>query len=90
MKNWKEKKFDEMNAEVRASHIYSCFTKGTKASKAIAAQYLASIVESRVKNKQLTVEQLKAALPAYLLEAIEYVTRNESEPVTVAAERDTE
>jgi len=90
LRNWKEKKFDEMNAEVRASHIYSCFTKGTKASKAIAAQYLASIIESRVKKKKWTVGQLKAALPSYLLEVIEYVTRNESEPVTVASERDTE
>lgn len=73
---WAEKEFDKMDAEVRASHIYSCFTKGTKASKAIAAQYLATLLEMRIEKKKMTQEQLKDALPPYLVQAIEYVTQS--------------
>ncbi|HVB57741.1 MAG TPA: AAA family ATPase [Candidatus Acidoferrales bacterium] len=55
-----------------ACHIYSCFTKG--ASKAIAAQYLAEIIEWKVRNKKYTPSTLRANLPPYLVNAIAYVT----------------
>ncbi len=78
--------------EVLASHVYAMFAKDG-ASKAIAAQYLAEILEDEIKeqkmteqiaeerkkeNKPLTRETLQDNLPSYLVEAIEYVTRSQS------------
>lgn len=54
-----------------ASTVYSEFTTGTKASKAIAAQYLGLILEKWYGSKP---EELLARLPTYIKEAIEYVT----------------
>lgn len=61
--------------ELVASTVYSEFTSGTKASKAISAQYLAALLETTFKGEP---DKLKAALPQYLIQAIEYVT----EPLT--------
>lgn len=61
-------------ADELASRVYALFTTGTRASKAIAAQYLAERLERCVEDDQLTSDNLNAILPAYLLEAIEYVT----------------
>lgn len=72
-KSWTSAGFDNMDADTRASHIYSCFTKGSKASKAIAAQYFAALLEH--KSKRFTQNEFREALPAYLIEAIDYVTR---------------
>lgn len=79
-----KRRFKKMTAqnpqkEQLASNIYALFTTGTKASKAIAAQYLAERLEQRVKNGELTPETLKGRLPPYLVTAIEYVA-----PVPVA------
>jgi putative ATP-dependent endonuclease of OLD family len=73
-----KKRFEELTAqnpqkEQLASKVYALFTTGKKASKAIAAQYLAERLEQRSKNGELTGETLKACLPPYLLTAIEYV-----------------
>lgn len=61
--------------ELIASTVYSEFTSGTRASKAIAAQYLAEILENEFQGEP---DRLKARLPEYLVQAIEYVT----EPLT--------
>lgn len=57
--------------KILASTIYSCFTKGTSASKAITAQYLSFLLEKRFKDK---ASELVAVLPNYILGAIEHVT----------------
>ena len=64
--------------ELIASTVYSEFTTGTMASKAIAAQYLAESLERTFKGEP---DRLKDALPQYLTQAIEYVT----EPLTPPA-----
>jgi putative ATP-dependent endonuclease of OLD family len=60
--------------EVLASHVYSQFTKGKHASKAIAAQYLAEGLLRKHKKGILTAEALRKRLPKYLVDAIDYVT----------------
>ena len=65
---------DGIKVEELASHVYALFTTGKKASKAIAAQYLAERLENRVASGELTGAELKAALPPYLVSAIEHVT----------------
>ena len=60
--------------EELASQVYALFTTGTRASKAITAQYLAARLEKRVKDGELDAAGLKAALPPYLVAAIEHVT----------------
>lgn len=57
--------------ELIASTVYSEFTSGTKASKAISAQYLAAILDATFEGE---TDKLKSALPQYLIQAIEYVT----------------
>jgi len=67
--------------EVVASKVYAMFaTKSV--SKTIAAQYLAESLIQNYKNS----EQMKLALPKYLIEAIEYVTGNSYEGVAVNTE----
>ena len=44
-------------------------------SKADAAQYLAERLEAKHEEGTLTVNDLRAKLPLYLVQAIEYVTR---------------
>jgi len=63
-----------LSAEDRASRVYALFTRGATTSKAITAQYLAERLEKRVKEDGLTTDGLKALLPSYLKEAIDYVT----------------
>lgn len=78
---WRSAKcsFKELNniandPEKLSSHTYAQFTKSTKASKAITAQYLADIVERGFSKDALTEEALRGKLPSYIIEAIEYVT----------------
>jgi putative ATP-dependent endonuclease of OLD family len=61
--------------EVMASEVYAKFARD-KASKAIAAQYLSELLLRNYEERAFTSEQLKELLPAYLVEAIEYVTGN--------------
>lgn len=66
-----------------ASHVYSMFTRGTKASKPMAAQYLANILVEGDKD----VVDWQGKLPPYLVEAIKYVTRTtQSAGVEASAE----
>ena len=59
--------------EVLASEVYARFMKDG-VSKAISAQYLASLLSEAVKNGQITIVTLRAKLPKYLIAAIEHVT----------------
>jgi putative ATP-dependent endonuclease of OLD family len=59
--------------EVLATTIYSKFDKRS-ASKAVAAQYLAEILQDRLSNKALDPQILRERLPSYITEAIDYVT----------------
>ena len=60
--------------EVLASTIYALFATNSGASKAIAAQYLACLLEARQQKGQLSSATLRAMLPPYLVRAIDYVT----------------
>lgn len=72
----------DLDADELASRVYAIFTTGNRASKAIAAQYLAERLDSRVASGDLTKDALIAALPRYLVAAIEHVTtlRDASRP----------
>jgi putative ATP-dependent endonuclease of OLD family len=59
--------------EVLAAHVYAKFANDG-VSKAIAAQYLAERLWSKVESGQLTTSDLRRRLPKYLIEAIDYVT----------------
>ena len=61
------------SGEEFVSHIYKPFVTGAKASKAVAAQYLASILEKRC-QRGLTPQGLRALLPQYIVDAIDHVT----------------
>lgn len=56
-----------------ASHVYAKF-EIEKASKAIAAQYLAESLEALMSEKKMTRDQLRERLPPYVIAAIEHVT----------------
>ena len=59
----------------RASKIYAEFAHKTRAtaSKAIAAQYLAELLEAKVGN-EWNAEKWETVLPSYLVDAIKHVT----------------
>ena len=77
----------DLTAEELASRIYALFTTGKRASKAISAQHLAERLEERVKRGELSVDELCAALPGYLVEAIEHATSSaRNGPANLAAE----
>jgi putative ATP-dependent endonuclease of OLD family len=57
------------------SRIYSLFGSGSnKASKAIAAQYMAELLTEAVESGKTTPEDLKQNLPDYVRDALAYVT----------------
>lgn len=62
-----------------ACHVYSLFTTGARASKAIAAQYLVSRLDDHFANADLNAATLRARLPKYLTGAIDYVTNREDQ-----------
>lgn len=59
--------------ETLSSHIYALF-EAEGASKAIAAQYLAELLEKEVEAGTLTTAALLQHLPPYIVAAIAYVT----------------
>lgn len=63
----------EPNRATRAAHVYARFAS-EGASKAIAAQYLAELIETAVKAATLSPEDLRKRLPPYLVAAIAHVT----------------
>jgi putative ATP-dependent endonuclease of OLD family len=62
------------DADEFATYIYKPFLSDSRLSKATAAQYLASILQSRNRPGRITVENLRTMLPRYIVAAIEYVT----------------
>ncbi|WP_243667314.1 hypothetical protein [Pseudomonas brassicae] len=62
-----------ISAEETSSTIYALFHRKV-ASKAITAQYLVDILEQRFQTLGVSLERLEERLPAYLVEAIYYVT----------------
>jgi putative ATP-dependent endonuclease of OLD family len=60
--------------EVLASKVYAMYVTGSKASKSIAAQYLCEIILGKMKSEKN--DDLRAKLPSYVVEAIDYVTSN--------------
>ncbi len=72
--------------EVLASNVYAKFA-GNGVSKAITAQYLAERLQARIKNNELTGDELRAKLPKYLTDAIDYVTRANEEDAANKAKK---
>lgn len=70
---------DCSDAEVLASTIYARFAKGG-VSKPVAAQYLAERLERRQTDGETSAEDLRARLPRYLVEAVDYVTGAQDTP----------
>ena len=58
--------------EVLATKVYAQFVTGSKASKSIAAQYLAQLFENRFKD--VSPKTVRTQLPDYLVKAIDHVT----------------
>lgn len=59
--------------ETLASHVYALF-EVAGASKAIAAQYFAELLERYIQSGQLTPDTLRSLLPPYVVAAIAHVT----------------
>lgn len=59
-------------ADVRATHVYAKFRGGL--SKAIAAQYLAMLLDRAAAKGRLSAQLLRAALPPYIVGAIDYAS----------------
>lgn len=66
------KKLASLTREEISTLVYAKFRSGV--SKAIAAQYLAAILDRRTRQGRLTSAALRAALPPYVINAIDYVT----------------
>ncbi|MDP3000009.1 MAG: AAA family ATPase [Bryobacterales bacterium] len=62
--------------EVLATKVYARFAKDG-VSKPVAAQYLAERLTSKYGKGEITAEGLRARLPRYLTQAIDYVTGSE-------------
>jgi putative ATP-dependent endonuclease of OLD family len=60
------------SGEERATYVYACFAEG--APKAVAAQYLAEILEWKFHRNRLTELTLRDKLPKYIVRAIAHVT----------------
>lgn len=60
--------------ETLGSHVYALF-EVSRASKVIAAQYLAELLEKEVKAGNLNAEALRNQLPPYVVAAIAHVTK---------------
>lgn len=65
---------DHPNGDEFATYIYKPYLSDSRLSKATAAQYLASILQSRSKRGLITAENLRTMLPRYIVAAIEHVT----------------
>lgn len=62
---------------VLCSHIYKVFKSGNT-SKAVAAQYLASLLTEESAKKDFDREGFSSRLPRYIVDAIEYATSPDS------------
>lgn len=70
--------------ETLGSHVYALFEAGG-ASKAIAAQYLADLLEKDVKAGELDADTLRDLLPPYAVAAIAHVTAPFDAPAAAPA-----
>jgi len=59
--------------EKLATRVYSLFKK-ERASKAIAAQYLAELLHKKIEDEKTSSDMLQKKLPPYIVHAINYVT----------------
>jgi putative ATP-dependent endonuclease of OLD family len=57
-----------------ATRVYALFIERTGVSKATAAQYLACFLEARHRKGHISAPALRAALPQYIVNAIDYAT----------------
>jgi putative ATP-dependent endonuclease of the OLD family len=64
-----------LDQDQRSTKVYAKFKGG--ASKAIAAQYLATLLDRAAQRKRYNVDTLRAALPPYVAKAIDYATGKE-------------
>lgn len=62
-----------IDQEMLGSHVYALF-ESDGASKAIAAQYLAELIEKDVESGTLDSDTLLNQLPPYIVAAISHVT----------------
>lgn len=85
--DWNHLAGQEMSAEERASRIYAPLASGS-VSKPVTAQYLARILTLSGHRHRRTPEEWRAVLPAYLTQALDYVTADppgdEDAPAEVA------
>jgi putative ATP-dependent endonuclease of OLD family len=65
---------DHPDGDQFATYIYKPFLSDSRLSKATAAHYLSSILQSRSKRGRITAEKLRTILPRYIVAAIEHVT----------------
>lgn len=63
-----------LSREELCSYVYEPLTGTNSVSKPTTAQYLADVLEARMRSKALTPDSLRALLPSYLVEAIAHVT----------------
>ena len=75
------------DVEALCSRIYRVFHSGG-ASKAVAAQHLAELLVEDSDKGELDAPMLRAKLPSYLLQAIEYVTALPQQSVLAPASAD--
>lgn len=73
LKSWQDLEAQNHTDDELATHVYAPLAN-EDASKPITAQYLARILELDGKNRQRTIAQWRAALPAYVVSAIDHVT----------------
>lgn len=71
--------------ETLGSHVYALF-EADGASKAIAAQYLAELLEKEIKAGALDAEALRKQLPPYVVTAIAHVTAPFEVPAAAPAD----
>ncbi|BDB29226.1 AAA family ATPase (plasmid) [Cupriavidus sp. P-10] len=67
-------KIASLSQEERCSHVYEPFARSGGVSKAIAAQYLAELLESSVRRDEKERARLLWRLPQYIRDAIAHVT----------------
>lgn len=63
-----------LDPERRSTSVYAKFWGG--ASKAIAAQYLAALLDRASARGRLSANELRAELPSYVVDTIDYATRD--------------
>jgi putative ATP-dependent endonuclease of OLD family len=84
LQSFRQLRAKSLPSEEECSHVYEMFADGSSVSKAVAAQYLACILDRSFKKGMLDPERLNLRLPTYLVEAINHVTCKPDANGTVA------